>query len=416
MRIFVRSALMLAVLLVSACASTPKYTMLVPSRSTIPQLELLSRQTDMTVDVITVKREIGRIQLDGSGGSALTGFDIDAAPPPGGRNPAVRIPFDDLALIYYPTRGLRNQETYPALPPVGVAEQALNCGDLAVELGRTEAIRWYARLQGGKPFTERDAATQHDKNAAIFATKVVAAFLIIGSIPYGGGGSFISPSIAEPNPVSVEAYRWAVTAADRRELGLLELKRDRRCAARETGTEGGTDLAIRERIADSRRDLAAKQITDREQMDRQTQLLDLLYPVPPTLPLATAAASRAEASAFNRVNYDVEWRANTDGEQHPSATLNKMPLSGHITFTDEGLIFVGRPIFGRREDKTVSIPFTDLTDAAVCQYGAWRGVVITHQDGHKDTFSFVRGKSVFDPTATQEVRDLLKSRIQPSSP
>ena len=45
----------LTCLLASACASTPKSYMLVPSRTTVPELEKLSRQSGTTVDVLTVR-------------------------------------------------------------------------------------------------------------------------------------------------------------------------------------------------------------------------------------------------------------------------------------------------------------------------------------------------------------------------
>jgi len=54
----------LTCLLASACASTPKSYMLVPSRTTVPEVEKLSRQSGTTVDVLTVNREERRFLLD----------------------------------------------------------------------------------------------------------------------------------------------------------------------------------------------------------------------------------------------------------------------------------------------------------------------------------------------------------------
>src|SRR2546421_1798694 len=80
----------LTCLLASACASTPKSYMLVPSRTTVPELEKLSRQSGTTVDVLTVNREERRFLLDAGDGAVLTGHDLDVAPQAAGANPVVR--------------------------------------------------------------------------------------------------------------------------------------------------------------------------------------------------------------------------------------------------------------------------------------------------------------------------------------
>jgi hypothetical protein len=175
---------------------------------------------------------------------------------------------------------LPSKEKYPELPRVRAHEQRLSCEDLAVDLGRAEAIRWFAREQGGTPFTQHEAGAKHAAKAGIITGLVLASPLLIAFSPYALQG-LGSASLPAAIPVTLEEYRWAVTATDRRELGLLELKRDRQCAPRETGTEAGSDLTILERIESSRRQLAAKQITASEQMGQQTRLLDQLSPAPP---------------------------------------------------------------------------------------------------------------------------------------
>ena len=82
----------LTCLLASACASTPKSYMLVPSRTTVPEVEKLSRQSGTTVDVLTVNREERRFRLDSGDGAVLTGHDLDVAPQAAGANPVVRTP------------------------------------------------------------------------------------------------------------------------------------------------------------------------------------------------------------------------------------------------------------------------------------------------------------------------------------
>src|SRR5882672_2909380 len=82
-------------LLASACESTPKSYMLVPSRTTVPELEKLSRQSGTTVDVLTVNREERRFLLDAGDGAVLTGHDLDVAP----RSPLTRLLSEGAAAV-----------------------------------------------------------------------------------------------------------------------------------------------------------------------------------------------------------------------------------------------------------------------------------------------------------------------------
>jgi hypothetical protein len=91
----------------------------------------------------------------------------------------------------------------------------------------------------------------------------------------GGGGGWIS---APPTPADLEAFRWAITAADRREVGLLQLKRDRLCSARSIPSGELTDLDVLSKIESTRRALDAHQLSDQDQMKQQTEFLDLLDP------------------------------------------------------------------------------------------------------------------------------------------
>jgi len=81
--------------LLASAASTPKSYMLVPSCTTVPELEKLSRQSGTTVDVLTVNREERRFLLDAGDGAVLTGHDLDVARQAAGANPVVRIPLEE---------------------------------------------------------------------------------------------------------------------------------------------------------------------------------------------------------------------------------------------------------------------------------------------------------------------------------
>jgi hypothetical protein len=95
--------------------------------------------------------------------------------------------------------------------------------------------------------------------------------------------------------VDLEAFRWALTAADRREIGLLQLKRRRDCPSRPEPGGDSNDLEILTQIEGTRAALEAGEISDLVQTTRQTQLLDRLDPT-----TAKAAALPAEAGGASR--------------------------------------------------------------------------------------------------------------------
>jgi len=395
-----KSEVILVIALLAACASTPKTIMLVPSRSTAAQLVQLSHQSGTTAEVLTTGRERRQLRLDGAGGGALTGLDLEA-------NTPLRIPFDEIALVYSTAGGTIVADTFPALPGVGPAERLLGCEELAVELGRTEAIRWFARQQGAVPFTAHEAAVQHGKNGLKDVGIAALVVLAIGGCAAGGCGSWGS-SYSPPPSISVQAYRWAATRADQREIELLELKSAGHCEARATSVEPATDLVILEKIEESRRAMSAKAITDRQQMELQSEWLDRLYgPAPMVLQTLPATAS---ASMAGREFDGVIWYANRDGAHHPFKTLDGIGMAGRLSVTDEGLQFVGQSPLGKADPQTIVARFTDLSDAAVCQFGAWRGIVLTYRNSHTDTFSF-DSTSKSDRDLTQSMRNWLKSKL-----
>jgi len=357
--------------------------MLVPSRTTVPELEKLSRQSGTTVDVLTVNREERRFLLDAGDGAALTGHDLDVAPQAAGANPVVRITMDELALVYYSTGRLPDRDVYPALPIVGATEQRLSCDELGVDLSRAETIRWYARQQGALPYTSHEAATQHGINAAVgTGTALFIVAMIIGGGGSGGGSS--SPSADEHNYADYQAYRWAVTAADRRILGLLGLKRERACAAQQLRTGDETDLAILGQIEESQRALAAKSTSDRDQRDLQTRLLDQFDPL-------LASTEQADFAGATQVYREAEWFANADATQSLSKFMQGTVWLGRITLTDQQLVFRPRSKVGAAAGTEVRIAYADLATIEVSKHMRWCGVVVTQRNGHKDSFTVLHG-------------------------
>ncbi|MBV8341254.1 MAG: hypothetical protein JO173_02625 [Gammaproteobacteria bacterium] len=283
-----------AVLVVGGMAGcTPQTHMLVPSYSNVAELNALAHKSNVVADGLTVGRKECVLRLDGKGGGAFSGQDVTVNYPPETSPEVFRIPFEQLALVYYVAVRAGNKgapsygpvkESYPSLAAVGAVERGLDCSALDVEVARAGAIRWYARQSGAMPFTEHEALVQHGKNAAKDVGLTVIALLFA----VGGG---ISPLHSSGATVSVEAFRWAVRAADRRELGLLQLKRARDCPARTTPGGDNTDLEILTQVEGNRAALKAGEISDLIQITRQTQLLDRLDP---------AAALPAEAGSTTR--------------------------------------------------------------------------------------------------------------------
>jgi hypothetical protein len=421
MRLIVRTALVFGAVFVSTCASTPRSTMLVPSRTTIPELEKLSREANTTADAITVNRETYLIQLDGAGAQALTGRNIGDNRSRDNSGNIVRIPFDELALVYYPSLRLPRPEKYPLLPIVGAAEQRLSCDELAVELGRTGAIRWYARRQGAMPFTESEAVVQHTKNAGIFAAKVALSAVIVGSLAFGGGGDVFDGEHAPPVMASVEAFRWAVTAADRRELGLLRLKRDHHCAAQDASA--GADLSILEQIEQSNNELSAKRVTDQQQMDLQTRLLDLLDPPHED---SAAAAKRIAHQLFQgdgdvlAVFSDAVWYPNaSETSILKAATLEQ---TGVVIITKSSVAFLrgSLPTDASRgtTEADLRIPYSAIVAIGVkgCSltwFSGFCAATITQTGGRIDWFGIPnREWAGLDRPKTEAAAEMLRSAVR----
>ena len=388
MRIVIRCVFAsLAATLLGACASTPKSTMLVPSRTTVTELEKLSHQAGTSVDVLTVNRKEWDFQLDAGDGSALIGHD---------HGEVVRIPLDNLALVYYSAAEMPKWDVYPSLPEVGPAERGLSCDELDVELSRTETVRWYARTQGALPFVAHERAALNAEKALKGVGE--AAWVVLEM--YGGYGGSGGRGQGGPN---LDAYRLAVTGADRRIIGLLDLKRKGSCAAQQARQGGETDLALLSQIEESRQALAVKQITDQEYSSRKTALLDLFDPL---LPEAVAAGVAGPMQGYERVT----WYSSVDATANLKALITQLGLRGGIKLTDEELEFQPEPGADAPLGDAVHLRYAEVANVVVADHGQWRGVVVTGRDGRKDTFCIAKGLGI-DLERTRVVGELLKSMV-----
>jgi hypothetical protein len=403
MTTMIRTGLVWAVAMPCAFATAPVSTMLVPSPQSFVELETLSHRTDVTVDIYTVDRQEKRVALDGAGAGALSGQNLEA---PAGADAAIRIPFDQVALLYYRAGGMPVREVFPSLPAVGAVEQAMGCDALAIELGRTETIRWWARVPGATPYTSHEIRQQHAHKAELVAGAIVAWPLLLYGAVDAGLHAAVDPLTnrgVQPPPrlVDTAAYRWAVTAADRRELGLLQIKRERTCESRGTQNGAGTDLAVLAGVEDSARALAAQQVTEDEQMAQQTRWLDQLYPSPPRPTIAPLSTS---------VNYEVEWRAHVDAEHQLMKAVGHRPLIGHLQLHEDGLSFAGKPAFGKNASSELRVTYAELADANLVQVHAWPFIVITYRDGHQDLLA-IYSSGIGNLGLAQFVRNQIKSRL-----
>jgi hypothetical protein len=375
--------------------------MAVPSGTTSAALEPLSREANVIADVLTVDRSEYLLHLDGSAEDALSGQKLTPeSVSEQAEASTVRIPFDQIALVYAreipasaksqsPAANYPVKSNYPTLAKIGAAEQGMDCGDLDREIARAGTIRWYARQQGAAPYTEHEARVQHGKNAAFdVGIGVLVAVAVVGAaggggaavIGGGGGGSSVE------YPVSSQELRWAVTAADRRELGLLQLKNQRNCAAVKSPDGAMTDLDIFSRIETTHELLGAHQISDSEQRDQQTQLLDQLDPpVSATRRVASATEFAAATTAANEKKGEplggptlasytryVLVEAPHSGCAYPKFGW---PLTGHPTQMGGPFDVRERALTWTREDSAdaQSLQFKDIAELRrpESHYGFW---------------------------------------------
>jgi hypothetical protein len=397
-RVLLTVAMAAAVTNVAIAADT---RMVVPSSSTSSALDALSRNANVIADVLTVDRKEYLLRLDGSGAGALAGQRLSPDTVNGeAAAPTMSIPLDQIALGYFreiPARAKKhsvegnypNKGSYPSIAKVGAVEEGMDCGDLDREIARAGAIRWYARQQGAVPFTAHEALAQHEKNVGkdvgiglLVAVVLVGAAGGGGPAAFGGGGGFSH----EDGVITAEAFRWGVTAADRRELGLLELKDKKSCPPVKSPDSATSDMEILAKIKATRDALGAHQISDVEQRDQQAQLLDQLDPArSESEPLPRAAEFAAATAAANEKKGEPIGGTSVASYRRYLAVEAKgsgcaypkfgWPLTGHATQMGGPFDVRERALTWTRQDTddVENLQFKDVDELRPAErhYGVW---------------------------------------------
>jgi hypothetical protein len=401
------------------CNLTPKTAMLVPAGKSIPDLVKLSHQPGATADMLTVDREPLRLRLDQSDDNALQGLDLDELARHG-RKVAVRVPFDELALVYDTTGAIPHEGSYPSLPPAGAEEQKLSCENSELELKRAAAIRWYARQHGGTPLSTREIARQHEKKAIYYAAIVLLAAAVASSQCAHGTIHGCTPSMppvgppAAPRAISLQAFRRAINAADDREIALLKIRREKGCPAQPAYQEGDTDLAILERIEQARGDVAAHRLAEVAQLQQQTRWLDELDPRPdaPGAQMQELARSLLPADGTVAAVYGkARWYPNVTHISYLRA--DGLGRTGSVVITSTSIVFFAA---GSTAAATLRIPYSDIAsidDGQILPSGAL-AVSITLTSGRVDRFEILAKTSFgkIDQSSGRHAGEMLRKAVQ----
>ncbi|MBS0580602.1 MAG: hypothetical protein JSR36_15200 [Proteobacteria bacterium] len=430
-------------------ASAARTVSIVASPATASQLAQLSRRNDVIADVITVDRREVRVRLDGSGGDGLSGRDLDLDPAQAGSAAVTHVSLDEVALVYYAPAGSAEalstpliRGSYPSLARVGPQEQALDCAGLDLEIARAGAIRWYARVHGATGFTPKQATGQHVHNGLVdFGVGVAVTLIVIG----GGGVPWVGPHSGStaPAPISMEAWQWAVTAADHRELGLLQLKRARGCPGRSSAAGAPTDLEVLAHVESAQADRAAGRITDPAFGLERVRWLDRLDPArnpepadgpeqAAAVPQAAAPERAARAWAAERsaaeaaagfeplaapaqpdgslIVRDIRWFPGMNPLAHwRSLQLeSSKALTGTLWITDRSLTVLSEAPGGALTGFGTSIPFDQIAAIENSTFGANSVVVVRRLDGHIDSFQL---PGAMNRWRTASLADQVRARI-----
>jgi hypothetical protein len=149
--------------------------------------------------------------------------------------------------------------THPVVTAPTAADIALSCPQIDLAIDRTDTVRWLIRDDGATLESDAAKSGRYTANAVIIPLSVLAMFP--AALPDGGSG--------------------VLDAADGRLLGLLQLKRDRRCQPRPTAHWGLDDLALTAELESVEARIRGPQGRDRALLDERTRLLDGLRIVAP---------------------------------------------------------------------------------------------------------------------------------------
>ena len=249
---------------------------LVPSPTSVAEIQRLAQQTGAIAIVITTDADEKTLVIKADRPSLLSGNIVNdhASIHPSLSQESIALPFDSVALVYYTEpendqvdlrQRIPHKQSFPELPMPGSTERALACPALDTELARAEALHWVARYNRATPFTRDEMHFLHVKKAVDAGTTAVLSLERVTVVP---------------RPVPREIYRWAISGIDERIEGLLRLKVERQCDGRATLSPNLTDLALL-------RDLDAwrlQQADSQEQalLAQRTEAFDQLGPKPVT--------------------------------------------------------------------------------------------------------------------------------------
>ncbi len=276
-----------------------------------------------------------------------------------------------------------------------------------MELARAEAIRWYARDQGAIPFTSGEAAKAHVKNAA---KDTGVAVLVFFALAAGGGECLWDCGIAPASVLSREDWRWAVTAADRRVVGLLELKQAKHCDTRVVAGGDGVDLGIFAGIETGRRDRTAGRIDEAARLTEETAWLDKLSPAPlRARDQSGLIVDYGEGAVRNMGN--ASWMPGVDlSHLEGSPTV----LEGTILLTEKSIILRGKPDNGAASELLARVPYADMVSVEMKSKLGTHWVLVAQTNGHVDSFWLIH-RIMGDVERTEELGALLKSKVPAQS-
>jgi hypothetical protein len=409
----------IVVLALPACSSSPKIPgthVVVPAKASVPQMQKLSKLDGATASVITVSGDERVLIVQPGADGVLQGKSLDAET--AGRD--VSLPFETLALIYYtdPSSAdvplehkLPLKWTYPKLGAVSGEESELSCDALDVELSRAEALRWFAREQGGAlPLSAEEQHTLQAKHAAFNTGMGALALLVLPvALPrvFGDclGNLVLEGKCVDDNPdpggvwnVNQETLRWAVTGADERIEGLLQFKEQKQCAGRPTLDPAANDMQLW--TLESHQGGGAVAGSDEfARLAERTATFDRLGPKAVSVPMA-------DETEEQRVAY-AAWDA------------YGKPERGVLVLTDKSVVFSTGPrdvpLWALRPEHQIA--YVNIATATVEKSTAWPGlkaVTITERDGQVDHILCTRnGYHVVDPAQMESVAQSIQAKLTP---
>lgn len=153
--------------------------------------------------------------------------------------------------------------SYPLSPAVGARERGFDCEALDDAVLKADAVRCVIRQDNGRLLTRGESSRRSTVNVLDKALDCVADFCLAALDPVEDEGS------------------GALDRADRRLVGLLELKAGRGCTARPTGIAALTDVELGRQAASLIALVEKPQMSGRaeaELLAARTELLDGLRP------------------------------------------------------------------------------------------------------------------------------------------